>query len=140
MTGRIGMIADAELGGGHIRVAHELLGKNFAGFELGRFFRWTKYAQTGLMKKIHEAQRQRLLWADHRQVDFLLLGPFGQPVEIGGFDGDVDAILGRAGVAWRAVNSGDPRGLGQFPDQGVFAPAFADHQYLHESSQAPRWY
>ena len=41
------------------------------------------------------------------------------------------AFLGDAGVARRAPHLRDVRRLGEFPDQGVLAPAGADDQNLH---------
>ena len=73
---RVGMVEDAELRGGHVGMAHELLGEHLAGFELGSLFRRPKDAQSHFLKTVDDAQGQGLFRSDHRQADLFLLGPF----------------------------------------------------------------
>ena len=110
MAGRVGVVEDAELGGRHVGMAHELLGEDLAGFELGRLLRRAEDAQPGLLEGVDDALRQRLFRADDGQADLFLLGEADQGVEVVDVDGDVDAVLGGAGVAGGAVNTRSTRG------------------------------
>ena len=65
---------------------------------------------------------------------FSFCGEADEVVEVVGLDGDVDAVLGGAGVARGAEDAFGARRLGQLPDQGVFAAALADDQDLHARS------
>ncbi len=99
------MVEDAELGCRHVGMAHQLLGEDLARLQAGGRLRRAEDAQTGLLESVHDAQRQRLLGADNRQADVLLLGEAQQGVDVVGLDGDVDAVLGGAGVAGGAVDA-----------------------------------
>ena len=50
--------------------------------------------------------------------------------------GDIDAVLGGAGVAGAQKTALDARRLGQLPHQGMFAPALADDQDFHEPTSS----
>ena len=105
VAGRVGVVEDAELGGRHVGVAHELLGEHLARLQLGRLLRRPEDAQPRLVEDVDDALRQRVFRADDGQADLLLLGEADQGVEVVDVDGDVDAVLGGAGVARGAVDA-----------------------------------
>src|SRR5438132_1132716 len=72
---------------------------------------------------------------NHDQADLLFLGEANQAIEFVGhrFDGHIHAVGSGAGVARRAEHRLGAWRARQFPDQGVFAAAFAQHQNVHPS-------
>src|SRR5258706_234065 len=52
MTGGVGMIEDAKLGGGHVGMPHELLGEDLARLDLGGLPGGTEDAEPGGLKLI----------------------------------------------------------------------------------------
>ncbi len=112
-------------------MAHELLGEYLARFELGRRARRAEDLQPVLLEAVDDAERQRLFGADDGQVDLFLLHETHEPLELVRFDVDVDAFDRGAGVPRRAIDALGARRLRQFPDQSVFAAAFADDEDLH---------
>ena len=121
------MVEDAELGGRHVGVAHELLGERLARLELRGLLGRPKDAQLRLLKRIDHAMRQRLFRSHYGQPHVLFLGEADQAVEVVRFKRDVDAVRGGAGVAGSAEHALRARRLRQLPHQRVLATAFADN-------------
>ncbi len=92
------MVEDAKLGGGHVGVAHELLGEHLAGLDLRRLPRRAKDAQARFLEKVNDAARQGLFRADHRQGDVFFLGELDQRVEVVDVDGSSDCHPDRFAV------------------------------------------
>ena len=113
---------------------HEGLAEGLGAFQLRSRLRGAENAQAVGTEQVHHAGRQRRLGADHGQLDRLSLGPGTQFLQI--LDGQVlDLGLTRgAAVAGRHEDLGHALGLRQFPGQGMFTAAAADHQYLHAYS------
>src|SRR5262249_26240967 len=96
-----------------------------------------KNTQPFLVKGIHDSLGQRILRTDDCQPDFLFFGKANETLEVGGFNWNIDSVLGCAGVAGRAEDLFDARRLSQLPHKGVLPPALTDYQYLHGSAPAP---
>ena len=72
------------------------------------------------------------LGPDDRQLDLVFLGELDQGGEIVGGDGDIFAVQVGAGVARGHEHPLRARTLGDFPGQGVFPPAVANDQDVHQ--------
>ncbi len=131
MTGGVGMIEDAKLGGGHVGMPHELLGEDLARLDLGGLAGWTEDTEPSGLKLIDDAQGQRLFRPDDGEADLFLLREAHETLDVVGFDGHIDAVSRCAGVAGRTKDPLDARRLSQLPDQGMFATALADDEDLH---------
>src|SRR5262249_56935418 len=88
-------------------------------------------AQPRFLEMIDNPAGQRLLGTYHGQADPFLAREGGELVEFRGFEGDVDAIEGGAGVTRSAEHALGAGGLGQFPYEGMFAAALADDEDFH---------
>ena len=134
-----GVVERASFGRRDAIFLHEILGENFGGFELGGFFVWAPNAQAARLKKINDAEGQRVVGADDGEVGFMFVGEFEERREIFGADRDVldhRAVLEpferSTGVAWGAPELGGVGGLGELPDESVFAAAGTEDEDFHE--------
>ena len=74
---------------------------------------------------------KRQLRADHRQSDPFFFGKRAQPVNIVRSQRNQLGLVGNPGITRRTVDGRDARTLANFPHQGVFPAAAANHQYFH---------
>ena len=138
-AGGLGVGEAAGPGGRDAVPFHELLGKDLRGLELGGLAVGPPDAQSVLLEEVHDAQRQGIVGADDGEVGAVFLDEGQQLGQILGVERDtldgrvvaVEPLLGDAGVAGGAPEVGGVRGLGELPDQGVFAAAGTDHKEFH---------
>ena len=107
------------------------LAKTLRALELGRLLLGTEDGQPTAGELVDDAEGQRQLGADHRQVDLELGGEVGQLVDLVGGDGSQVGDLGDAGIARSAVELLHQRALAELPAQGVLPAARSDDQDLH---------
>ena len=109
----------------------ELLRENLAAFELGGALVRTENAKAAGLKNVHDTGAQRRFGADNGEIDLLPGSKCGQRRHIGGGDRHALGQVGNAGIAGSAKEFCDPRALGEFPDERVFAPAASDDEDFH---------
>jgi hypothetical protein len=88
---------------------HESFGKCFGVFQPGCCLSWSKDGQSGSLEGIDYAKRQWIVGADHREIDFVLLGEGDQSGHVFITDGDVGADFGRARIARGDKNTAHSR-------------------------------
>ena len=120
---------------------HEFLRENFGRFKLRRLLCWPPGAETGGLELIDDAHCEWVVRADDGEVGLVVAGEREQCRQI--LRADADALDRRAvgrerlaadtGIAGGAPHLLGTGGLCQFPNQGVFAAASADHQNLHQA-------
>ena len=136
VAGRVGMVEDAELGGRHVGVAHQLLAKTLLASIWAAAFEGPKMRRPASER--HRRCRSASGSSGPTTVRPMLsfLAKRIRSSKSFGVDRHVDAVDGGAGVARSAEDLLDARRLRQLPDQGVFAAALADDEDLH--SVVPR--
>ena len=72
--GVVEVVVAPEAAGGRPGVVHDVLGEGLAALELSREPAGTEHRQLVLGEEVGEAGDQGRLWADHGEVDVLLLG------------------------------------------------------------------
>ena len=110
---------------------HEALRENFRGFELRGFLVRSPNAQAVLFEQIDDAEGQRIVGANDREVRAHLAREGEQPGQVLGGDVDAfdrlagfcDALVGDAGIPRRAPHLRDARRLRQLPDERMLPPA-----------------
>jgi hypothetical protein len=126
--------------GGDSMLLHEVLGKGFRGLKLGGPAVWPPNAQAVLLKEVHNAQGQRIVRPNDREINSMFLGQRKQGRQV--FRRDIGALDWRsvarqalgsdAGVARRAPQACGTRRLSQLPHQRVFASARPNDQDFHD--------
>ena len=100
---------------------------------------WAEDFITFLAQHIGEAGGEWVFGTDDYEADLFLTAKPGELFFVGVVHRHVRGFARGAGIARRAEDTADARGLRQLPDQCVLAPAFADHEYIrHESILPPR--
>jgi hypothetical protein len=134
----------AGFGGGDAVFLHEVLGENFGGFELGGFFVCAPNAVAAGLEEIDDAEGEWVVWTDDGEVGFVLFDEVQEGGKVFGADWNVldegavlEAFEGDAGVAGGAPELGGVRGLGEFPDEGVFAAAGTEDEDFHAYMRSP---
>jgi hypothetical protein len=96
-----------------------------------RVFRRAEDAEVLLLKGVDDAVGERVFGPDYGQADPFLLGKADELVELVDINGDILAVQRGAGIARRAEDAFNARRLGQLPDEGMLAAAFADDEDFH---------
>ena len=110
---------------------HEVLGERLRGLEPCGRGGGAEDTQTLGAEEIDDPHGQRIIGADHGQIDRLGLGQGDQSGQIGGGHRVVRGQGGCSRISGGAVEALHPRALGELPDQGVLAAARTDHQDIH---------
>ena len=110
---------------------HEFLRENLRRFELRGALRGAEDPQAVLLEKIDDARGERVVRADDREVDALILGKLHERRLLGDFQRDARGEWRDAGIARRAKNRAHAWRLPEFPDERVFAPAAAEDEDFH---------
>ena len=128
MLGVGGGSEDPVVGGGDSGLSHQLLGEDFAAFELRGVPPRSENLQALALKGIDDSGGQRLFRSHDGQVDPLALGELNERPEVSRFDRQILRIDRGAGIPWRAKHGLDARRLLQLPAESVLAPSFSDHE------------
>src|SRR5262249_19812324 len=120
-----------ERGRRDVILAQHLLGEGLAAFEPRRLAAGREDFEAALGKKFGDAERQRQLRPDDRQVDEVFLGEGGELCEIVDADRRQSRALADAVVSRRDKDLIDARALTQLPNERVLAPAAADDEDFH---------
>ena len=112
---------------GDIVLGQEVLGEHLAALDLGSGLAGAEDSQARVLKGVHYPEGQGQLGTDTRQADALTDGKIHQGPYVGHIDGHHIRLPGYPRIARSAVHLGDPRGLVQFPHQGVLTTSTADN-------------
>src|SRR5262245_42773736 len=130
------MIENTKLGRRHVGVPHQFLGEGLARFNLGGGLCGPENLQSRLLKGIDDTLGERIFGANHRQTDRLPLCKPNQTIKIIGFEREICSLKGGAGIPRRTEDLIHAWRLSEFPNQGMFAAAFADDEYFHGDNLA----
>ena len=113
------------------------LGKALAGLEHRRALRGTKDAEAALLKRIHNAQRERQLRSNNSQPRLLGFHQAHHGVQVFGIHRNAACNLPDAAVARRANHFSHPRAARNRPGQRVLAPPGTKDQDFHRCIPSP---
>ena len=116
---------------GDAALLHEFLRENLASFDPGCQRSGTEDGKTQRLKSVGNSRNERLLWPDHRQIDFLLAGKLRKTLDVERLNVQTIRDLADARIPRCAVEFRDERTLTDFPDEGVFPAAAADDEDFH---------
>ena len=121
-------------GGGHPGCGHDLFGEGLAALDPGGGGAGAKGGYASGHKGVDDPLGERVIRADHHEVDPLALGKIHQRLEVVQREGDVLAEAACAGVAGHAEQPGKAGRTSDLPGQGVLAAARSDQQHMHKES------
>ena len=110
---------------------HEILGEDFAAFELGGGLRRAKNEVAVGAKEIDDAIDERRFGADNGEIGVDLVGEGQQVFGFSRRGTDAGGHLRAAGVAGRDNDFPDGRAAAEPPGNGVFTPAAAEDKDFH---------
>src|SRR3546814_7011673 len=99
----------------------------FRSFKLRGLCRWAERLDPRLRQSIGQAFDQRLLRADHHQVDLVFPAKCDDRAVIGHIEGDTFAMVFDTGVAGRGPELAQTRRLRQLPRQRMFPARSEEH-------------
>ena len=115
----------------NIMSCQKVLGKRFAGFQLGALLIWSEGLYPGCFQLIHDPHGQRHFRTDDRQIDGIGLCKITNPVDIFRSDGNALGYCRDPRIARGAVNLVYVFTLGQLPADRMLSAAAAHDQYVH---------
>lgn len=110
---------------------HEILGEDFAAFELGGGLSGSENEVAVGAKEIDDAIDERRFGADNGEVGVDLIGESQQVCGFGRRGTDAGGHVRATGVAGRDDHFADGRAAMQPPGHGVFTPAAAENKDFH---------
>jgi hypothetical protein len=129
--GFLGVGGNAGHGRGDVGFGHDLLGERLGSLQLGSFLTGAEHRNTGFADGIGNTGSQWGLGSNHNQVHTQLGGEGGHGFRVV----PVNSVRGNefadARVAGGRVDLGDVGVFKQRADNGVFAAAWANDEYLH---------
>ena len=129
--GRLRVGKRPRLGGRDRLLAHQFLGEPLVRLDAGGCFRRAEDLHARCARRSAKPRRQRVFGADDDQADAVLRTNFSILSNSIAPIGHVVGDLRRAGVARGGEEGRHPRGIRQFPSQGVLALAVSDEQDFH---------
>ena len=124
-------VADGEMRRGNVIALQEFLGETLARLQPGRCLARSEDTPAAPGKFVHHSQGEGDLGADNGQVRADLLGHRHQGVNVLHVGRQALSLFPNAAVSRRAIDLGNPRGLPQFPYQGMLTPPAADDEDFH---------
>ena len=123
---------------GDIVTRHERFGEHLARFERGRRARGSEQQPSVGGKAVGDADTQRQLGPDDRQIDLFTRGEREDGIGIGQVGGDGARDLRDARIAWCADHFSDVTFDGETGRQRVLARAAPEHEHVHRHGRVWR--
>jgi hypothetical protein len=134
--GHVRLVEQAEVGGGNVVLAEQVLGEDLAPLELRRRLARTEDELPRRRQPVGQPEHQRDLRPDDRQVDLRLDREAGDPLDVVGREVEAGAELRERVAPRRDEELGRPRRAADRLRERMLATARTDQQDLHEALRA----
>ena len=114
--------------------AHHVLGERLRAFDPRRVAAGAEHREPVSPQRVADARDERGLGPDDDEVGSELPGKPEQALSVLRANRMTVPDLGDAGVAWRAMELGQARTLGELPRERMLAPARPHEEHLHAAS------
>ena len=127
----VGVAECSVVGGRNVRGVQQVLAENFTALQFGRGGGRAEHTQPRFFHRVDQADDQRGFGTDDGQVNGLLARELDDSFDVGHGKIDINRLVSRSGIPWSHKDLCDFWALFQFPSEGMFATAAANHQYVH---------
>ncbi len=129
---RRGIVEHLVIRGGNAVLFHQIFGEHLAALDDRGVFARAEGGDPGILQGVDHAGRERIVRRHEHQPDPVAARKAHRALHVVRRDRHALGVAGDAAVPGRAVNFLRAGALHQLADNGVLAPAAADHQNFHD--------